>query len=192
MIGGVGDNRHRHSYENNPRPISRRGDSRIALTAIFMIGGVGGNRRRARMARAIMDRAAPRTAWQPITPRTTRRFMTSSGIFHNLPRVLGGYRQEERIRSHPSSPEPCPVPDAASSGKRPRAMAYPPSPLSPCAMLSPRISCSPCFSLTFRSPSSPSRESMCYTNRGSGMCMNNKVQLLDTHSPRWYCSGIHV
>ena len=33
-----------HSSENNPRPISRRGDSRIAPTAIFMIGGVGDNR----------------------------------------------------------------------------------------------------------------------------------------------------
>ena len=33
-----------HSSENNPRPISRRGDSRIALTAVFMIGGVGDNR----------------------------------------------------------------------------------------------------------------------------------------------------
>ena len=30
-------------YENNPHPISRWGDSRIAPT-IVMIGGVGGNR----------------------------------------------------------------------------------------------------------------------------------------------------
>ena len=34
----------RDSSENIPRPISRRGDSRIAPTAIFIIRGVGGNR----------------------------------------------------------------------------------------------------------------------------------------------------
>ena len=51
-----------------------------------------------------------------------------------------------------------------------------------------------------RSPFSPKdtsrqplfRDSMCYTNRRSGMGMNNKGQPLDTHSTRWYCSGIHV
>ena len=34
----------RDSSENNPQQTSRRGDSRIAPAAIFMIGGVGGNR----------------------------------------------------------------------------------------------------------------------------------------------------
>ena len=184
-----------HSSENNPRPISRRGDSRIAPTAIFMIGGVG-NQRRARMARAIMDSAAPRTAWQPITPRRTPRFMTSSGIFHNLPRVLwntvkkSAYVRIRQARSH----APCPMRRRAGDDPTRWPILPPLSP--PCAMLSPHISCSPCFFLTFRSPSSPSRESMCYTNRRSGMRsgmrLNNQVQLLDTHCARWYCSDIHV
>ena len=150
------------------------------------------NQRRTRMARAIMDSAGHRTAWQPIPPRRSRRFMTPSGIFDNLPRVLwntvknSAYVLIRQARSH----APCPMRRRAGDDPTRWPILPPLSP--PCAMLSPHISCSPCFFLTFRSPSCPSRESMCYTNRRSGLGMNNKGQPLDTHSTRWYCSGIHV
>ena len=57
--------------------------------------------------------------------------MTSSGIFDNLPRVLWNTVKNSAYVRIRQAREPCPVPDAASSGKRPHAMAYPPSPLSP-------------------------------------------------------------
>ena len=44
----------------------------------------------------------------------------------------------------------------------------------------------------FSPPATPFRESTFYAKLRSGMRMNNKVQLLDTHCTRWYCSGIHV
>ena len=40
----TGSDYYRTSSENNPQPTSRKGDSRIAPTAIFIVGGVGDNR----------------------------------------------------------------------------------------------------------------------------------------------------